>query len=205
MLGRSITTFFLSTDIDECEDANGDCEHLCTNTFGSFRCSCDEGFRLMEDMSTCQGMKDRHTGLKTKKKSDLILYLIFFVSIALSCIPTLEDPLNGNIVCDKQTVGGRCNFTCDTTYTLRGSSSRSCPPSLQWTGRPSVCDPPMCPELSPPVNGFVVLPCTREEGHLCDVVCAHGYNTTDRTQRTCDLHRPTDTLVWTEAPTCIGM
>ena len=145
---------------------------------------------------------ERQAYLKNKKENQ-VLYKSYLLCVALSCIPTLEDPLNGSIVCDKQTVGGRCNFTCDETYTLRGSSSRSCPPSLQWTGQPSVCDPPMCPELPPPVNGFVVLPCTREEGHSCDVVCAHGYNTTGPTQQTC--HRPTDSLVWTEAPTCIGM
>ncbi|KAJ0027010.1 hypothetical protein NQD34_018010 [Periophthalmus magnuspinnatus] len=32
------------TDIDECEDSA--CDHFCYNTFGGFRCECEEGFQL---------------------------------------------------------------------------------------------------------------------------------------------------------------
>lgn len=45
---------FLSTDIDECLENNGGCDHTCKNTHGSFECLC-EGYELDEDGSTCQG------------------------------------------------------------------------------------------------------------------------------------------------------
>ena len=33
-------------DINECNSANGGCEHICTNTIGSFICSCDTSYQL---------------------------------------------------------------------------------------------------------------------------------------------------------------
>ena len=44
-----------SLDVDECKDSNGGCHHLCTNTPGNFSCSCERGFKLLEDSQTCEG------------------------------------------------------------------------------------------------------------------------------------------------------
>ncbi|XP_066300830.1 E-selectin-like [Branchiostoma lanceolatum] len=40
-------------DIDECSAANGGCDHACTNTAGSFQCSCVVGFNLNVDSHSC--------------------------------------------------------------------------------------------------------------------------------------------------------
>lgn len=42
----------LCTDIDECEHME-QCDHRCENSFGSFRCLCDEGHKLDSDDYTC--------------------------------------------------------------------------------------------------------------------------------------------------------
>ena len=41
-------------DINEC---NGDheCDQVCNNTFGSYLCSCDDGYLLQSDGRTCEG------------------------------------------------------------------------------------------------------------------------------------------------------
>ncbi|KAI8479445.1 hypothetical protein Bbelb_428150 [Branchiostoma belcheri] len=44
------------TDVDECVAGNGGCEQFCTNTIGSFNCSCAAGFTLNVDQITCSGM-----------------------------------------------------------------------------------------------------------------------------------------------------
>ena len=41
-------------DIDEC--SSSPCGHICTNTAGSFVCTCREGYLLDSDGSTCTGM-----------------------------------------------------------------------------------------------------------------------------------------------------
>ena len=132
-----------------------------------------------------------------------MLFYFSHTNIALNCLPVLEAPQNGVISCDTQTVGGTCNFICDEGFTLRGSPKRNCTPSLQWNGQPTVCDPPMCPKLRPPTKGFVVFPCTREEGHSCDIICAHGYNITSSKPQTCEVNATND-LIWSEGPNCVG-
>ena len=43
------------SDINECATSNGGCETTCTNTDGSFTCSCDSGFQLNGDGLSCDG------------------------------------------------------------------------------------------------------------------------------------------------------
>nr|AEP25603.1 bone morphogenic protein 1 [Holothuria glaberrima] len=48
-------TFF--ADMDECESNNGGCQHVCTNTLGSYSCSCRNGFTLHENRHDCKESK----------------------------------------------------------------------------------------------------------------------------------------------------
>ncbi|KAI2810836.1 Bone morphogenetic protein 1 [Blomia tropicalis] len=41
-------------DVDECSNGqNGDCEHVCTNQIGSYRCECNRGYRLHSNGLNC--------------------------------------------------------------------------------------------------------------------------------------------------------
>lgn len=40
-------------DVDECEDLSS-CSQQCYNMKGSFRCKCDEGYKLEYDMKHCK-------------------------------------------------------------------------------------------------------------------------------------------------------
>ena len=42
-------------DINECNQGNGGCEQICTNTFGSYKCSCNDGYTLDFDGVSCTG------------------------------------------------------------------------------------------------------------------------------------------------------
>lgn len=46
---------FFSPDINECASNASLCEN-CANTFGSYECYCDPGFRLTEDSNACEGI-----------------------------------------------------------------------------------------------------------------------------------------------------
>ena len=41
------------TDINECSTNNGGCDHTCTNTKGSFKCSCNISYILNADQKSC--------------------------------------------------------------------------------------------------------------------------------------------------------
>ena len=46
-------------DIDECTIMNGGCDTHCTNSEGSYECSCSEGYALMPDLRTCSGKRNQ--------------------------------------------------------------------------------------------------------------------------------------------------
>ena len=55
-LSTSFLTPPLATaDINECDTDNGGCNQTCTNTIGSFVCSCGLGYELNEDRLGCNG------------------------------------------------------------------------------------------------------------------------------------------------------
>ena len=43
------------SDLDECTLGVSGCAHLCTNTPGSFTCSCRSGYQINSDLLTCSG------------------------------------------------------------------------------------------------------------------------------------------------------
>ena len=43
-----------STDVNECSEGIANCAHECTNTEGSFECSCRDGYILASDGQSCQ-------------------------------------------------------------------------------------------------------------------------------------------------------
>ena len=40
-------------DINECAEGTDSCEQSCTNTFGSYSCSCGSGYRLASGLHGC--------------------------------------------------------------------------------------------------------------------------------------------------------
>ena len=47
------TTYCWLVDINECVEGTHNCEQICSNTEGSFTCSCRESYSLNEDGNTC--------------------------------------------------------------------------------------------------------------------------------------------------------
>ena len=42
-----------NSDVNECLTGNGGCDDICTNSVGSFQCSCNSGYSLAADGTTC--------------------------------------------------------------------------------------------------------------------------------------------------------
>ena len=52
---RDYSSILCSLDIDECSTNKGNCSQICTNTDGSYVCSCQSGYLLGADRKTCNG------------------------------------------------------------------------------------------------------------------------------------------------------
>ena len=48
-------TIIINLDINECNTNNGGCATTCTNTNGSYECSCNTGYELNNDLHHCNG------------------------------------------------------------------------------------------------------------------------------------------------------
>ena len=54
-LALYVTLHPSTTDIDECDRGIGGCQHVCSNTDGSYYCSCNDGYTLNEGGKYCTG------------------------------------------------------------------------------------------------------------------------------------------------------
>lgn len=70
-------------DINECEEYENICQNgHCTNTFGSFMCSCNEGFILDDTKSSCIGNRIEYFPLESKNiPSIVIVHIIFHLDV----------------------------------------------------------------------------------------------------------------------------
>ena len=62
------------TDINECAVNNGNCQHICLNTEGSFSCSCTFGYGLDSNSRSCTGEEDKDTLVAIDINSAICLF-----------------------------------------------------------------------------------------------------------------------------------
>ena len=109
--------------------------------------------------------------------------------------PMLNAPQNGTISClSGQVTGSLCSFSCNTGFTLIGSSRRVCRTTTIWSGTPTFCRPLQCFPLEPPENGVILAPCRRDYTSSCSILCTFGYTIDGPAVQTCVLNSQTATV-----------
>ena len=98
-------------DINECSEGTAGCAHVCTDTIGSYICSCDQGYHLDSEGQTCNG--------KSKTK----IYLAAVENRSNSFLIDIDE-------CNEGTSG--CAQTCTNTI---GSYNCSCRTGFVLTNR----------------------------------------------------------------------
>ena len=81
-----------TSDINECTEGSHNCNQLCTNTQGSFQCSCRSGYTLNSDGRTCDGKWHFNDRKVTKVRLHTCIYL-HFSQMSMSAISTMVDVL----------------------------------------------------------------------------------------------------------------
>ena len=84
-----------SIDINECETANGGCEQMCSNTIGSFACSCDVGSWLDRNGLNCNGKDNLRSLYKMPNHGVQTTLEICFTTLAVVpvCVCNICDSL----------------------------------------------------------------------------------------------------------------
>lgn len=81
---------FFCQDIDECDSSANPCSQVCVNTIGSFNCSCQDGYMLLDDGFSCEGAsRSLQKFIDGLGQFTTKLDIVWFVAIAsqLSCLP----------------------------------------------------------------------------------------------------------------------
>ncbi len=103
---------FLNTDVNECSGNSSRCEHLCTNTYGSYVCSCNPGYGISRNGFSCTGMRDRQIHdihSITRLKNMALFNVIDIDECALGIDNCAHDCMNSH---------GSYTCSCRTGYTL---------------------------------------------------------------------------------------
>ena len=186
-------------DIDECQSRQqNDCEVNCTNTAGSFECSCPSGYRLSSDLHSCEDInecaeKTAHCEQRcnnTEGSFDCSCFEGFAPNVTnpKACV---EDR-NANSVCQNN----NCEHACRATNSTTGSFSAECfcpvGYDLDPTNNKSCTDHNECQDH--------VSPCSQAcnntvGGFSCS--CYSGFHL-DKDQRTCISCPP-----FTYGPNCL--
>lgn len=65
-------------------------------------------------------------------------YLALFLAVIADC-GSLPDPANGDVSYSSTLQGSVATYTCSVGREVFGVSSRTCPPSGDWSGDPPIC------------------------------------------------------------------
>lgn len=69
-------------DVDECENGMNRCKQLCYNTYGSYKCGCYRGYKLLDDQVSCQGNDfcELETSMNLPKPFFFLLLLCYILT-----------------------------------------------------------------------------------------------------------------------------
>ena len=104
----NVCIFLIHADINECSTNNGGCNQNCTNTIGSFVCSCNTGYELRSSQLTCVGKKEQHLEYQVSVNNNFLLFT------------DINECTNNNGGCNQTctNTAGSYLCSCNTGYTL---------------------------------------------------------------------------------------
>ncbi|CAH1783116.1 unnamed protein product, partial [Owenia fusiformis] len=120
----------------------------------------------------------------------------------VKCSPTPINPPNGRVDSTNDECRSVVTYSCNDCYRLQGTNSKVCTPNGIWDpSEGTTCILKQCPALTPPQNGFIVVPKT-DCGQEVQFRCDDGYTLQGRDRLTCQ-NGIGDSAAWNvQPPTC---
>lgn len=80
-------------DLDECVEGQHQCQQRCINTFGSFKCGCDDGYHPAHDWTSCTGVCGCVCIYTCVCLCHFLLWTKCFCTLLLSIFPDVDECL----------------------------------------------------------------------------------------------------------------
>ncbi len=88
---------YFYTDINECNTGNGECDHICNNIVGSYKCSCRKGFYLDSNGVSCKG---------------LVIILYNYITLQIIISIDIDECITDNGGCNQTCINNNGSYTC---------------------------------------------------------------------------------------------
>ncbi|XP_065668355.1 sushi, von Willebrand factor type A, EGF and pentraxin domain-containing protein 1 isoform X2 [Hydra vulgaris] len=164
-------------DLDECLYSNGNCQHKCLNTIGSYLCQCNEGFEMQG--SSCVDINECLTNNGNCQDKCFNTY----GSYSCQCRAGFKISSNLRSCQDiDECVGTHdCSQLCVNT---QGSYKCQCKPGFVLAANGKSCQKIVCPQLNAPINGYVSHS-TGDFGLKATFTCEDKYRLDGSSQTVC--------------------
>ena len=124
-------------DINECASSNGGCAQVCTNSVGSFQCSCNSGYTLNVDGRTCSGKQGQsHHALNNVNMHSIVITYLHAISSKLD----INECATSNGGCNQHCTNtpGSFQCSCNNGFSL-SSNGRTCVDNDECTANTDDC------------------------------------------------------------------
>ncbi|XP_064386667.1 sushi, von Willebrand factor type A, EGF and pentraxin domain-containing protein 1-like [Halichondria panicea] len=190
-------------DINECSEDTDGCDHICTNTPGSYNCACNSGYRLAADKRRCDDIDECSTG---PNNCDQVCANTEG-SFTCACEAGYMQDTDGASCDDVDECAGPniCQQVCANT---EGSFTCGCEAGYVLNSDRASCFAITCSALTVIGNGMIVYSSDRTKSHDYGTTamyeCDPGYEITGGdSERTCTGDSSSPSGLWDgTAPQC---
>ncbi|XP_039252424.2 E-selectin-like [Styela clava] len=126
------------------------------------------------------------------------------------CGTVPPSPVNGEVFCNGNIIGSKCDFVCNNEYFRVGRKSVTCIDNEEdsdpkWNGKTPICYKQKCDAvLWAPTNGFMKCSNERFVGSICSFRCDYRYDLVGHRKSTCIINSSIKQVQWrNKQPKCI--
>ncbi|XP_068703322.1 signal peptide, CUB and EGF-like domain-containing protein 3 [Montipora foliosa] len=123
-------------DVDECKTNNGNCDHLCENSPGSYQCKCHQGFAINSNNHTCDDVNECNVNNGGCNDFCHNTYGSYYCSCRVGFQLQSSDNHTCNDIDECSMNNGGCSYGCQN---LQGSYYCTCPTGFKLDSTQKNC------------------------------------------------------------------
>ena len=163
------------------------CGQLSPPKFGSIKCSDDDRFGSLCELSCDKGYELVGSSERVCQSNHVWSGVTSLCNL-VQC-DVMIPPRDGLIDCSNgHLFDSVCNFECKTGYNLEGKKKSKCLNTKQWSNAAPTCSIQMCTELKAPLHSSIRCTDNNRYESQCTIFCKLGHELTSYNEVTCSAN-----------------